>query len=356
MHDVSCLWTLSDSALSLRRPVPRYCCFSSSGEFVLRVSGSYKGGVRGESFCDHSSRVRNCDPLVLIKMTTCRYALTLGEQSEIHVGCPIYGSGLAKEGFRVAELEEIGKRFGSAARLVSLSDRLPVALRASNEAAVLHIKGGIDALMGRVGYADDMLSEQKGTKYDEWYFDRRRQRKLRKVARHNAVFGDAHVQPSEDYKQSTVTAYSEVPLFQELRKRLPEVFGVKAESLQSEGNHYYNHKAGIGFHGDSERKVVVCASLGTSTTLRFYWRMPGSSEVGSEVVDFGIDHGDIYIMSEKATGHDWRMRSRHRLVHGAGAVPYVTPAVEKKKTVKKRKREVLVQEADASVPPFKRVL
>ena len=105
-----------------------------------------------------------------------RYALTLGEQSEIHVGCPIYGNGLAVHGFSVAELESIQKLFGSKASLIRLSDWLPEESRKQNEAAVLHIKGGIDALMKRVGYADDMLKEQNQVKYDTCYFDRRRQR------------------------------------------------------------------------------------------------------------------------------------------------------------------------------------
>jgi hypothetical protein len=54
-----------------------------------------------------------------------RYALTLGEQSEIHVGYAVYGSGLAQSGCTVDELKEIGKKFGVAENLTSLSDLLP---------------------------------------------------------------------------------------------------------------------------------------------------------------------------------------------------------------------------------------
>jgi alkylated DNA repair dioxygenase AlkB len=265
-----------------------------------------------------------------------RYALTLGEQSEIHVGCPIYRDGLAASGFTVSELDRVSDKLGENADVVRLSHLLPERARAENEAAVLHIKDGVNLLMGQPGYADAMLEEQKCAKYYDYYYDRRRQRKLRKVARHNAVFGDKRVEASEAYKQSTVLAYEQVPLFAALRKKLPDWFGEKARNLQSEGNHYYNAKAGIGFHGDCERKIVICCSLGTTTTLRFYWRVPGSSEVGSEVADFVLNHGDLYAMSEKATGHDWRMRSRYRLVHGAGATPYVTPKT--KSAEKKRKR------------------
>lgn len=266
-----------------------------------------------------------------------RFALTLGEQSEIHVGCQIHGNGLAKEGFTVAELKEFKEMFGDEAKLVMLSDSLPAELRKENEAAVLHIKGGVSLLMGAVDYADGMLREQRAVEYDKFYFDRRRQRKLRKIARHNAVFGDVHIECSEDYKQSTVIAYHEVPLFQRLRALLPEVFGEKARELNSEGNHYHDGKAGIGFHGDSERKIVICCSLGKPTVLRYYWRHPGSSDVGSEIMDVALDHGDMYIMSEKATGYDWRMRSKYRLVHAAGAEPYVRPKAAV--VGEKRKRE-----------------
>jgi alkylated DNA repair dioxygenase AlkB len=265
-----------------------------------------------------------------------RYALTLGEQSEIHVGCQIHGSGLAKEGFTVRELEKVRDTMGASARLVMLSDLLPMEKRTENEAAVLHIKDGIRLLMEDATYADRMLTEQRAVEYDKFYFDRRRRRKLQKRARHNAVFGDAHVTASEDYKQSTVIAFGEVPLFEKLRLRLPEFMGAKAKLLQAEGNHYHHEKAGIGWHGDSERNIVISCSLGRSTVLRFHWRSPGCSEVSSAITDFKIDHGDIYIMSEKTTGHDWRMRSRYRLVHAAGAKQYVEPKV---KVDKKRKRE-----------------
>jgi len=220
-------------------------------------------------------------------MTT-RCALTLGEQSEIHVGCEIHGQGLAAEGFGVQELMELKEHFQDQAELVILSDALPLGAQAQNAAAVLYIKGGVNVLMGSRTYADEMLLEQKSVRYDEFYFDRRRQRKLRQVARHNAVFGDRNVEPSEDYKQSTIIAYGEVLLFQRLREVLPEVFGEKARQLNSEGNLYYDRKSGIGFHGDSERKRVICCSLGTPTSLFFYWRAPGSSEACSEKFDFKL--------------------------------------------------------------------
>jgi len=280
-------------------------------------------------------------------MTTNRYALTLGEQSEVHVGCPIYGNGLVEHGFTVEELRKVGASFGDQAQLVILSDALPESHRSGNDAAVLIIKGGVDTLMKRTGYAKDMFVEQQGVEYDAWYFDRRRQKKLRKIARHNAVFGAAHVAHSEDYKQSTVIAYDEVPLFQAFRAKLPEVFGEKARDLESEGNHYYCAKAGIGYHGDAERRIVICASLGSSTVLHMYWRLPGSSNPGSKLFQFELEEGDVYVFSDKATGHDWRSSSKCRLVHGAGAAKYVQQPVKEKKD-RKRMRASNEQDFDSA--------
>ena len=251
---------------------------------------------------------------------------------------------MADEGYTVQELMEMKEHFQDQADLVMLSDALPEDMRGQNGAAVLHIKGGINLLMGSATYADEMLLEQMSVQYDKFYWDRRRVKMLKKIARHNAVFGERHIEASEDYRQSTVIGYDEVPLFQKVRDVLPEVFGEKARGLQSEGNHYYDRKSGIGFHGDSERKRVICCSLGTPTSLYFYWRGRGSSEAVSQKFDFKLVHGDMYIMSEKATGFDWRMRSRYRLVHGAGASAYVEP--KPKAARGKRKREKGDDEAD----------
>jgi hypothetical protein len=179
-----------------------------------------------------------------------RYALTLGEQSEAHTGGRIYGKGLAERGYTVDELCVIRDALGEQACVVHLTDALPAAApRAGNEAAVLHIKGGIGLLTGSATFADEMLREQQAHPYDTRYWDPRRQQALNKRARYSIVFGDEATAPSADFKQSSVIAYRDVPRFQQLRALLPTFFGDKAADLESEGNHYHHSKAGIGFHG-----------------------------------------------------------------------------------------------------------
>lgn len=79
----------------------------------------------------------------------------------------------------------------------------------------------------------------------------------------------------------------------------------------------------MGFHGDCERKIVICLSLGRSMRLRFHWRSPGSFKNSEQPIDIDLKHGDVYIMSEKATGNDWKKNSRYRLVHGVGSSKFI---------------------------------
>jgi hypothetical protein len=256
---------------------------------------------------------------------TDRYALTLGEQSEAHTGGRIYGKGLAARGFTVDELCAFRDALGEQARVVHLTDALPAAAPRvpGNEAAVLHIKDGIALLTGSATFADEMLREQQAHPYDTHYWDPRRKRVLHKRARYSIVFGDEAAAPSADCRQSSIIAYRDVPRFQQLRALLPAFFGSMAADLESEGNHYFHSDAGIGFHGDSERRITLCCSLGAPTTLRFYWRAPFSLAPASAPVDLHLAHGDIYLMSQKATGSDWQNQSLYRLVHGAGASKHI---------------------------------
>lgn len=46
-------------------------------------------------------------------------------------------------------------------------------------------------------------------------------------------------------------------------------------------------------------------------------RAPRSSDPLGDPVDIRVEHGTVYVMSEKATGNDWMSRSKYRVVHGA---------------------------------------
>jgi len=250
-----------------------------------------------------------------------RYAITFGEVALLHIGGVEIGSQRAS-GFSVSELRALVASFGAHAELIMLSDMLPAELRSDNEAATLVIRNGASVFLNKDSAADDLLKEQQAIQYDCKFWDVRRSKTLNKRARHNIVFGEEGIKPSKDYRQYTVQAFDGMPHLSTFRASLAKRLGEKAAGLCAEGNHYFDATTGIGFHGDSERKTVICLSLGRSSTLRYCWRMPGSSENGP-CVDIEVHHGDVYVMSEKATGFDWRSRSKVRVVHGAGSAKYI---------------------------------
>lgn len=75
--------------------------------------------------------------------------------------------------------------------------------------------------------------------------------------------------------------------------------------LPADSNRYYDFKKGVGLHGDIWRKIVIEIGLGRTAVLRYYWKK--SLELNKEYMpplDININHGDMYIMSEKATGQN----------------------------------------------------
>ena len=118
-----------------------------------------------------------------------------------------------------------------------------------------------------------------------------------------------------------MVSYDAVPLLKGLVGRLPGLFGEKAKDLQGEANYYYDvRKCGIGYHGDTERRKVIAVRLGAAMPLVFQW-YHRHAKVGPRI-DIPLEDGDIYVMSEKAVGCDWKSSSKYTLRHAAGCAEY----------------------------------
>ena len=237
--------------------------------------------------------------------------LTFGEQSENHVGMKINGGGLSRSGFSVEEMEQINRNLKSEFyRLDEMVDE-----EGLEPAAVLIIRNGLEKLIGE--NPDKMLEEQLSFEWDKQYWDNRRGKVLNKRARYNVCYGSESVDANLEEKQGTIIGLDRVPILKKLKESLGGFFGEKAKELEVEGNLYYDvKKCGIGFHGDGERKRVIACSLGASRPIHWQW-YHRSKPIG-ERLKFEIGAGDIYIMSEKASGFDWRYRSKKTLRHAAG--------------------------------------
>lgn len=254
------------------------------------------------------------------------FSITFGEQVENHKGMEKIGS-LATSGFSVEELKKIEKIYRDCRFITEYVD-LSLALGNHHfnpkevEAGVLIIRQGVNDILRHGNYtADDLYLE-----HDQLAKDTKALmygRVVNKSARHNLCFADFSQTPDYDIGKGTVVNFNTLPVTSFLREKLYLFLGNKGKNLLAEGNYYYDlSKCGIGFHGDTERKIVVCARLGDSFPLHYQWFHEGNA-IGDRI-KLSLNHGDLYIMSEKAVGFDWKKRKIPTLRHAAGADKYLT--------------------------------
>jgi hypothetical protein len=151
-----------------------------------------------------------------------------------------------------------------------------------------------------------------------------------------------------------VISYDILPNIKRIQQGLHRVLGAKAKDLLAEVNFYGQirggtqkplKECGIGFHGDGERKDVVCVILGASKEIHFN-AFSGTRPIGERLI-VEVGSADIYIMDEAATGNSWvkdrRVPDPQHYRHAAGppggngftpSIPKMIAAWEAKKARK----------------------
>jgi hypothetical protein len=244
--------------------------------------------------------------------------ITLGDAAENHHGMQMIGK-RAQEGFSVIELMEAKIKFENKGYNCEMVDLLAQSelVMDLEEACVLVIRKGAQ-IAGDMG---DLYREQQGLEWDSKAF--MYGRVVNKRARYNLCFDDEEQEPNYEAGKGRIVKYSDVPLTAMIRQQLPEYFGPKTGDLKAEGNYYYDlRKTGIGFHGDAERRIVVAVRLGDPFPLHFQW-FHKSKPIGKRV-EVPLASGDMYAMSSKAVGTDWRCPSIPTLRHAAGCKKFTT--------------------------------
>lgn len=251
------------------------------------------------------------------------FSITFAERVENHVGMQKIGNdikcGLGKKSFDRCidfcnekslkyDLYDLNEFLPEEAKneIIKMEGKLPFT-------KILVIRNGIDEIFG-YGTMDKLYEEQKKMPCDKKAF--MRGKVVNKRARWNNCYADFDQEPDYENKKGTVISFERVPQLSRVRNMLPKIFGEKCENLYAEMNYYYDLKhTYIGAHGDSERKIVICARLGHDMPLYYQWFY--QSKKVSERVKFNIKGGDIYCMSFKATGNDWKKRSIYTIRHAA---------------------------------------
>jgi hypothetical protein len=244
--------------------------------------------------------------------------ITFGDQAENHKGMQIIGK-KAERGFNKSEMEECKLRFekeGYECELINLFNLLPTEYHENTkEAYLLIIRNGATCMLKEVGGdADKLMEEQLKLNYDSKAF--MYGRVVNKHARHNLCFGDEEQEPSYEEGKGRIVAYSSVPLLNHLKEKMGSYI-TGGEDLYGEGNYYYDvTKCGIGFHSDLERYKVFAVRMGVSLPIHFHWFL-NSKPIGERGI-YMLNHGDVYIMSEKTTGQDGRKKTIPILRHATG--------------------------------------
>lgn len=233
--------------------------------------------------------------------------LTFGDAAENHRGMEIIGSrGAHGSGFSVKELADAAARIPSS-ELVHLS--CPES--SAEPAAVLVIRKFLTEKAHK-----DMFEEQAALDHDKKAL--MYGRVVNKKMRWNLCFDDTPQEPDYAAGKGRVVALSTIPHTQAFASSIEKVLGPKAAGLKGEGNYYYDiKKCGIGWHGDTERRKVVAIRLGDPILpIQFQWYNKG--EPRGEIISIPLGGGDVYVMSEKAVGNDWKQSSKWTLRHATG--------------------------------------
>lgn len=171
---------------------------------------------------------------------------------------------------------------------------------------------------------EEVFNQLKSLKWDTQYYDTRRKKVLNKHARSNNIIASFSQEAKYEEGKGTVISVDTVPGIHDIMNKLGEWGGENFKTLIAEGNNYNsNKKNGIGYHGDAERKKVVGIRFGTvrgSNPIHFQWYYR-HKRVGKNM-KFDLYPGDLYIMSEKTVGTDWKKSSLFTLRHATGSAKY----------------------------------
>lgn len=248
-------------------------------------------------------------------MTDSTITITFCDRAENHVGMEQIGN-LAREGFNLEDLKQF-RRILRSYRI--LTDIYELSYD-DNKAYILIARNTVDALI-----PGDLKSELINLQWDtkaKMYG-----RVVNKKARYNLCFADFNQEPDYAQGKGRVINFNSLPLLQQLRDILNTMLQDSISNdkvvpnLVAEGNFYYDiHNCGIGYHGDSERRQVIGIRLGASCCLIFQWYHYGQ-KIGSKF-PFTLHDGDLYIMSDKAVGYDWKLKNIPTLRHAAGSLRF----------------------------------
>ena len=197
-----------------------------------------------------------------------------------------------------------------------------------NNAYLLIMRDLLILILKAHGYTmRDLMNEVCLKKWDRRYYDARRKKVLNKHARQNHMVAKEAQKSNYDEggKRGTTHAFSEMPILSIIKKELGKLGDKFTLLIVAEGNLYPDggaKKHGIGWHGDFERRLVAAMRLGVNPSMPFYYKWWHGSKSQGERMEFNLNAGDVYVMSEWAVGTEWKKNSLVTLRHATGAAKF----------------------------------
>ena len=246
---------------------------------------------------------------------------TFSHTMENHAGMQQIGV-MSEHGHSLAQLREMREAALAVAKERGISTSIELyqlnvpeipAAEALN-AYVLVVRNGAALLLGGAEHVAPYEAELRSLQVDKQAL--MRGRVVNKHARWNLCFDEEPQAANVAAGQGTIVAFRDVPYTNKLRTELERLHPTLAH-IKAEYNDYYDvSKCGIGYHGDTERKEVIAVRTGTSLPLYYQW-FHRSLPVGPRL-ELPMHGGDLYVMSEKAVGTDWKKSSQFTLRHATG--------------------------------------
>lgn len=243
--------------------------------------------------------------------------ITYGESVENHVGNQQIGE-KSDHGITCENLEKMEKKLkklGFTCEIIDLKKKLDVKYHEDTDnATILVIRNFVNTFFKDVTAHSTMLQQLVNLDWDQKAL--MKGKVVNKHARYNLCFANFSQEPDYENGKGRVYDFEKIKILGDIKKFLKRLLG---EDLNAEGNYYYDiKKCYISYHGDTERKIVVGIRFGATFPLYFQWYK--NTESISEPYEISLNSGDLYIMSDKAVGHDWKKRSILTLRHAAGYI------------------------------------
>lgn len=241
--------------------------------------------------------------------------ITYSENVENHVGNQQIGE-RKDEGISCEKLEKIEKKLkklGFVCELIDLKQKLDKKyVDEAEDASILVVRNFVNTLFKGVDTNEKILAQLSNLNWDQKAL--MKGRVVNKHARYNLCFANFSQEPDYENGKGRVYKFDSVKPLEQIKIFLKKLVG---EDFNAEGNNYYDiEKCYISYHGDTERRMVVGVRFGATFPLYYQWYKNCVSIC--EPLEISLHSGDMYIMSDKAVGYDWKKKLIPTLRHAAG--------------------------------------